>query len=794
MRCWQPSCAHHTRGRAGCRVPGSSGGCRKARKASSCWSAGLRASGSRACSPTGRAATGDRWRGCRSTQATTTRCGSGATSPPRWTGVRPGVAERVGPIVPGTAATPFAGAVTALVNEFAATADEVALVIDDYHVVESPDVHRSVEFLLDHLPSALRLVLASRSDPPLPLARLRARGQLAELRAGDLRFTHGEAARAAAHGSRLASARRRRRGARRAHRGLGRWACTWRRCRCRAAGDVTRFVAEFSGSHRFVLDYLTEEVLDRQPAELRTFLLETSVLDRLSGPLCDAVLGRPDSQQLLESVERASLFLHPARRGAPLVALPPPVRRPAARQPAGPVPGPGARAAPRRGHLVRASTASPTTPSGTRWPRATPARAARLVEEHLEEQVWRRATRAPPSPRGSPRSRPRRSPPAAADARAGRRRADGGRLDEVEPLLAVAERALDQTPAEAYRRRSNAGSACWPTSRRASRSAAPIWPGCAATPWREQELRACRARPVTEQDELLSAVARYHVSFDRLARRTGGGRGAWAGRGLRRAARLRAARLCSGPRSTSAPSNRPAGGWARHSAPTSRARRWATCRTVASACRTSGWPMVHFERDELAAAAQAVTVGLEHCRRLAYLPCPDRNAHHARAAPAGRGRPGRRSRGRGGGRTGDAPDVRDPRLPLPALRAYFAVLHGDLVEAARWVRANGLAEDDEPVYLARTRVPRARPPPDRRAEPGGGARGAGALAGARSRTEPRRERLAAPRAGGAGARRRGRPHRRAARARRGARAGRAGGLRARVPRRGPDRPRRCCAS
>ena len=136
---------------------------------------------------------------------------------------------------PAPAGTPFAGAVTALVNEFAAAADEVALVIDDYHLVESPDVHRSMEFLLDHLPPALHLVLASRSDPPLPLARLRARGQLAELRAGDLRFTAGGGRRAAAHRGRGSTcptpSSRRSAIAPRA----GPRACTSRRCRCRAA-------------------------------------------------------------------------------------------------------------------------------------------------------------------------------------------------------------------------------------------------------------------------------------------------------------------------------------------------------------------------------------------------------------------------------------------------------------------------------------------------------------------------------------------------------------------------------
>src|SRR6185437_14065092 len=304
-------------------------------------------------------------------------------------GVRSGLAGRVGPLVPSAAGTPFAGVVTALVNEFAAAADEVVLVIDDYHLVEAPEVHRSMEFLLDHLPPALHLVLASRSDPPLPLARLRARGQLVELRAGDLRFTAEEAAQllrtevgahltdpvVAALGDRTEG-----------------WAAGLHLAALslRGRGDVTRFVAEFSGSHRFVLDYLTEEVLERLPVELRTFLLETSGLDRLCGPLCDAVVGRPDGQQLLESVERASLFLIPldeerrwwryhhlfadllrANLAAQYPHRVPELHRAAAEWYA------------EHGlpdDAIRHALAGGDT-----------ARAAELVEEHLEEQVWRRA-------------------------------------------------------------------------------------------------------------------------------------------------------------------------------------------------------------------------------------------------------------------------------------------------------------------------------------------------------------------------------------------------------------------
>jgi LuxR family maltose regulon positive regulatory protein len=153
-------------------------------------------------------------------------------------------------------------------------------------------------------------VLASRSDPPLPLARLRARGQLAELRAPELRFTEDEAAallREAA-GPDLPDAA----AAALTARTEG-WAAGLQLAglSLRGQADVAGFVAGFGGSHRYVLDYLTEEVLGRQSDEVRTFLLETSVLDRLSGPLCDAVTGRTGGRAMLEAIERAGLFLVP---------------------------------------------------------------------------------------------------------------------------------------------------------------------------------------------------------------------------------------------------------------------------------------------------------------------------------------------------------------------------------------------------------------------------------------------------------------------------------------------------
>jgi len=228
---------------------------------------------------------------------------------------RPGIGDRVAPLLGPPAPPSFEPLLGALINELAVRLvdDQALLVLDDYHVIGFRPVHDSLRFLLEHRPDGLCVVLATRSDPPLALARLRARGQLIELRADQLRFTDGEAAallRHVAAGSgpalpdEIATAL--------AARTEG-WAAGLQLAAMslRGRSDVAGFVADFSGSHRHVLDYLAEEVLERQPEQVRAFLLETSVLDRLSGELCDAVTGRPGSQALLEQVEHAGLFLTP---------------------------------------------------------------------------------------------------------------------------------------------------------------------------------------------------------------------------------------------------------------------------------------------------------------------------------------------------------------------------------------------------------------------------------------------------------------------------------------------------
>jgi LuxR family transcriptional regulator, maltose regulon positive regulatory protein len=223
---------------------------------------------------------------------------------------RPGIGQQVAALLRGPQQPPLEAVVTVVVNELAGVAEEVVLVLDDYHLIEAPPVHDSLAMLLERLPPGLRLVVASRADPPLPLARLRAGGQLAELRERDLRFTAEEAAALLreATGSELPADAV----AALAARTEG-WVAGLQLAALSLQGhaDPAGFVHTFTGSHRYVLDYLTVEVLARQPKELVRFLLATSVLERLSGPLCDAVTGRSSSQALLEQIERANLFLVP---------------------------------------------------------------------------------------------------------------------------------------------------------------------------------------------------------------------------------------------------------------------------------------------------------------------------------------------------------------------------------------------------------------------------------------------------------------------------------------------------
>jgi LuxR family maltose regulon positive regulatory protein len=212
---------------------------------------------------------------------------------------------------------PIESILITLLNEITTVPDNFVLVLDDYHVIDAKPVDEALTFVLEHLPPQMHLVIATREDPHLPLARLRVRGQLTELRAADLRFTPAEAAEFLNRvmglnlsAEDIAALEARTEG----------WIAGLQMAAISMQGlpDASSFIQSFTGSHRFVLDYLLEEVLQRQPVEVQTFLLRTSILERLCGPLCDAVLYSPSAsgqetagQETLEYLERANLFIVP---------------------------------------------------------------------------------------------------------------------------------------------------------------------------------------------------------------------------------------------------------------------------------------------------------------------------------------------------------------------------------------------------------------------------------------------------------------------------------------------------
>ncbi|HRE00413.1 MAG TPA: hypothetical protein PLV68_03885 [Ilumatobacteraceae bacterium] len=203
---------------------------------------------------------------------------------------------------------PLQAVTASLINDLEWLDVDVALVLDDYHVIDSADIHDAICFLVEHAPPRFHLVLATRADPPLPLARWRARRDLLEFRAADLRFTTEEAASYFTDSMHLqlsavevGALEARTEG----------WiaALQLAALSLRDRDDVGAFIDNFAGDDRFVVDYLVEEVLDRQPDTVRSFLLHTSVLDRLTGGLCDAVTRGTDGRATLEQLDRSNLFL-----------------------------------------------------------------------------------------------------------------------------------------------------------------------------------------------------------------------------------------------------------------------------------------------------------------------------------------------------------------------------------------------------------------------------------------------------------------------------------------------------
>jgi LuxR family maltose regulon positive regulatory protein len=209
---------------------------------------------------------------------------------------------------------PIDAVLTSLINEIAANArDDLVLVIDDYHNIESQEIDQAVTYFLEHMPLRMHLVISGRTDPSLPLPRLRSRGQMTEIRVDDLRFTPEEVVSFLEQGmgldissTNVAALETRTEG----------WIAGLQMAALSMQGlerpeDITQFVHKFSGSHRFIMDYLTDEVLQQRPEGTRDFLLQTSILKRLSAPLCQAVTGMENSQAILETLEGVNLFLIP---------------------------------------------------------------------------------------------------------------------------------------------------------------------------------------------------------------------------------------------------------------------------------------------------------------------------------------------------------------------------------------------------------------------------------------------------------------------------------------------------
>jgi len=351
---------------------------------------------------------------------------------------RPGVGEHALTLL-DTPRTPIESILSSLINDVAEVPQDLILVLDDYHLLQAEPIHRAVGFLLEHLPPQMHLFISSRAEPPLPLARLRARGQLAELRAADLRFTFDEAGAFLNGAMGLSLSERdvstlqvRTEG----------WAAGLQLAALsvREQEDAGGFISTFAGSNRHVLDYLTDEVLERQPEGVQRFLLTTSILDRMSGGLCDALVGGDGGWETLETLERANFFLvaldderhwyryhhlfsevlrHRLRKVQP--DLIPELHRRAARWYED------------HGHVEDAITHA-LAAGDAEW-------AARLVEQSTAAVVMRSEGSTllrwlEALPEELVRSRPRLLVAYAIAA------LFGGRLDDVEPLLRDAERAL----------------------------------------------------------------------------------------------------------------------------------------------------------------------------------------------------------------------------------------------------------------------------------------------------------------------------------------------------------------
>lgn len=220
----------------------------------------------------------------------------------------PGVGARAATLLQSPKAAPVEAMLTTLINEIDALDRDCILVLDDYHLIEAEAIHAGLTYLLHHLPRRMHIAIASRADPPLALPKLRARGELSEIRVEDLRFTSDESAVFLNDVMLLGLARG---DAVKLEKRTEGWIAGLKLAALSMRGrpDVGGFVDAFSGDNRYVADYLVEEVLQAESEEVRRFLMATAILDRLSAPLCEAVTGTGEAQALLESLERRNLFL-----------------------------------------------------------------------------------------------------------------------------------------------------------------------------------------------------------------------------------------------------------------------------------------------------------------------------------------------------------------------------------------------------------------------------------------------------------------------------------------------------
>ncbi len=222
--------------------------------------------------------------------------------------IQPRLGERSLSLLRSPQPPPIESVLMTLLNELTAVKEDCAVILDDYHVIETQAIHDGIGFLLSHLPPQVHLIVASRADPPLSLARMRSHGELTELRVSDLQFTPEEAAAflnqvmgLEISAGEVAALEQRTEG----------WIAGLQLAALSLQGreDIPDFVAAFSGDDRYIVDYLLEEVLQRQPDRVRRFLLQTAILDRLSGSLCDAVTDQNGGQGMLETLERGNLFI-----------------------------------------------------------------------------------------------------------------------------------------------------------------------------------------------------------------------------------------------------------------------------------------------------------------------------------------------------------------------------------------------------------------------------------------------------------------------------------------------------